>query len=113
MRTSTEGGKPGALCRSGCECALCLIFQAESLLGLKELLIHAHPKELIPLLLADVLELRLQPQSAVRRELPEIIDGASKASLQQWISFGRDRDLQIVLGEHSSAAFCNSHRYAR
>ena len=45
---------------------------------MKELLIHAHPRELIPDLLADVLELRLQPQSAVRRELPEIVDGAVK-----------------------------------
>ncbi|KFM24290.1 Symplekin [Auxenochlorella protothecoides] len=49
--------------------------KASALQSLRELVVHAHPQELMPALLPEILELRLQPESALRRVLPDVIDG--------------------------------------
>lgn len=43
---------------------------------------HSHPQEFIPALLTEILELRLQPESSLRRILPDIIDGVLQVSLE-------------------------------
>ena len=56
-----------------------LRLQVDLLKGLLELVIKKAPAALVPELLPDILELQVDPANAVRRLLPEVVEGAAAA----------------------------------